>query len=255
MKGVHFAVVLIAAIPQEARGNMTNKLCSERKRRSFRCARCVTATWAPHHTREAGRGIRVIFQQPRGPRDDCNINGRERRRSSGRTSEATATVSASAWSTAAALPSPTAIGVRGEAAAGVNRLPGAAARAECAGGGTARALPDLLGEADDEEEAAKRGGFATAKEQLTLSSICICNIIRDSDLEEPSELRSVMKSDDSEWAVCPGRLSGLSVASPLFNFTASLFSSTFIFSFLCEGKRDLFSLFFILVGTIHTGGF
>lgn len=203
MKGVHFTVVLIAAIPQEARGNMTNKLCS--KRRSFRWAFCVAAMWAPHHTREAERGIRVIFQQPRGPSDDCNINGRERRRSSGSTSEATGTVSASAWSTAAALPSPTAIGVRGKAAAGVIRLPGAAARAECAGNGTARALPDLLGEADDEEAAAKRGGFATAKRggfatakgQLTWSSICICNIIRDSDLEEASELRSVMKSDDS----------------------------------------------------------
>jgi hypothetical protein len=55
------------------------------------------------------------------------------------------------------------------------RVPGAAARAECAGGGEARAAPDLLGEADDgaAAAAAMRGGGARAKPEMAWSSICI----------------------------------------------------------------------------------
>jgi len=56
------------------------------------------------------------------------------------------------------------------------RVPGAAARAECAGGEEARAAPDLLGEADDgaaAAAAATRGGGARAKAEQAWSSICI----------------------------------------------------------------------------------
>jgi len=54
------------------------------------------------------------------------------------------------------------------------RVPGAAARAERAGIGEARAAPDLLGEADDgAAAAAARGGGARAKAEQAWSSICI----------------------------------------------------------------------------------
>lgn len=81
---------------------------------------------------------------------------------------------ASATPTTAPVPSsPVAMGGLG-AAWSTLRVPGAAARAERAGIGEARAAPDLLGEADDgAAAAAARGGGARAKAEQAWSSICI----------------------------------------------------------------------------------
>uniref|UniRef100_A0A0E0DAN0 Uncharacterized protein n=1 Tax=Oryza meridionalis TaxID=40149 RepID=A0A0E0DAN0_9ORYZ len=72
---------------------------------------------------------------------------------------------------AASHSSPTAIGVRGEAAAtaGGLRVPRPAARAECAGRGSGWAVPDLPGEA----EAESREVVGARRRELAWSSICI----------------------------------------------------------------------------------
>lgn len=90
-------------------------------------------------------------------------------RKSNHTSEAPATSSAAMAETS----SPVAIDGLGETASTL-RVPGTAVWAERADDGETCALPDLLAKTDEEEEtAARRGGFATAKAGLVRSSICI----------------------------------------------------------------------------------